>query len=254
MCSPTAPPPALPVRVQAALAVAASVLLCGLPWIATAALAPGRFGASTFPVSGLGAELWQTPLHWTLMLGVAIAFEPATFLIHKYIMHGCLWWVHEDHHHDTAYTRPELYKNDFFPLVFAVPSSSVACWTATGFLPPWVSSMIFGALLYGLAYLYVHEELFHKRFGLPFTAAIRATPYVKRLATAHGMHHSRKNAGAGDVAFGFLYAPPRFEASHVRGLAGRGNGDAAWEEETLANYYGPLFGFLGAFDRVAAKR
>mmetsp|Transcript_36324 Transcript_36324/g.104580 ORF Transcript_36324/g.104580 Transcript_36324/m.104580 type:complete len:264 (-) Transcript_36324:290-1081(-) len=232
---------AVPLWAQAAAAWVVSFLLCGLPWIATALLAPERF--ADFPRTPHTEGLWASPSHWSLLLTVAIAFEPLTFLIHKYVMHGGLWWVHEDHHHDTAYSRAELYKNDFFPLVFAVPSSGVACWASVGILPRCTASVVLGALLYGAAYMYLHEEIFHRRFGLPGSAAVRRHPYIKRLATAHGMHHGSKEASKMDVAFGFLYAPPRFEACRVRHFR-RG------EEETLLDYYGPLFGRCKPCDKV----
>mmetsp|Transcript_57561 Transcript_57561/g.167154 ORF Transcript_57561/g.167154 Transcript_57561/m.167154 type:complete len:255 (+) Transcript_57561:78-842(+) len=230
----------LPLGVQAALAWAISFLLCGLPWISVAVFAPERF--ADFPWTQRVAGLLRSPAHWMIMAVVATAFEPLTFLIHKHVMHGCLWWVHEDHHQDTAYMRPELYRNDFFPLVFAVPCSGVACFAVVGILPVYAGSVVLGGLLYGAAYLYVHEEIFHRRFGLPFSTAARRQPYIKRLATAHGMHHSNKGEAACGVAFGFLYAPPRFEADRVRGFR-------QGQEETLLDYYGPLFGRCRVSDK-----
>lgn len=188
------------------------------------------------------------------MIFVAACFEPVTWLIHRHIMHGCCWRVHQDHHDDTAYLRPELYLNDAFPLVFAVPSSTVACGVFAGVLPPTCASIVLGALIYGLAYLYVHEELFHRRFGLPYSSTMRRIPYVKRLATAHGVHHRKAVSGkkipegpdgvADILAFGFLYAPPRFSPELVRHLPA--------SNETFWSYYGPLFGFYSECDLRAS--
>lgn len=242
-----------PVRVQAATASLAAFLLCAAPWLMMAAAAPQLFAA--FPNADLLCRLLCSPKHYMIVLCVAAIFEPLTWLIHRYVMHGPLWWVHEDHHLDTAYQRPQLYKNDFFPLVFAVPSSTLACLATTGLVHDDFASCVFGSLLYGVAYLYVHEELFHRRFGWPGSSRLRSLPYMKRLATAHGAHHSRRDqaitdgaAGGGmsrggGLAFGFLYAPPRFEPCRVRWT----RKEAA--NESLLGYYLPLIGWLAPCDR-----
>jgi beta-carotene 3-hydroxylase len=46
--------------------------------------------------------------------------EGATWLIHKYIMHGFLWVLHKDHH-DHSNTG-NLEKNDYFFFIFALPT------------------------------------------------------------------------------------------------------------------------------------
>eukprot|EP00929_Paragymnodinium_shiwhaense_P046630 TRINITY_DN23734_c0_g1_i1.p1 TRINITY_DN23734_c0_g1~~TRINITY_DN23734_c0_g1_i1.p1 ORF type:complete len:281 (-),score=29.75 TRINITY_DN23734_c0_g1_i1:260-1030(-) len=236
----------LPIRVQALLAWSVFFVLCGGPWVTTFLLSPRLFD-EFIDVQELFTSLW----HWTIVLMVAVAFEPLTWLIHKHLMHASMWWVHEDHHADTAYSRPEIYRNDFFPLVFAVPSSTAAMAVCVRALPTWVASVVLGAMLYGLAYLYVHEELFHNRFGLPGSATVRQIAYVKRLATAHGVHHRfrRLDGARRHVSFGFLYAPPRFDPSNVQRLVSAGE---KVPDETLTDYYGPLFGACGPFDTTAA--
>lgn len=55
-----------------------------------------------------------------LTLVVFVAMEGVTWLTHKYVMHGFGWYFHEDHH-QPGY--PHVFeKNDFFFVVFAIPS------------------------------------------------------------------------------------------------------------------------------------
>ena len=46
------------------------------------------------------------------------AMEWTAWLAHRYLMHGLLWFLHEDHH---VKTPGALEKNDTFFLIFAVP-------------------------------------------------------------------------------------------------------------------------------------
>jgi hypothetical protein len=48
--------------------------------------------------------------------------EGITWLTHRYVMHGFLWYLHEDHHQPTGHF---FEKNDAFFLIFAIPS--MAC-------------------------------------------------------------------------------------------------------------------------------
>lgn len=51
-------------------------------------------------------------MEFLIVLLVFIAMEGATWLIHKYVMHGFLWMLHKDHHdHSNA---GSLEKNDYF--------------------------------------------------------------------------------------------------------------------------------------------
>ena len=96
------------------------------------------------------------------LLVVILAFlgmEFTAWAAHKYVMHGFLWWLHEDHH---VLTGKPYQKNDYFALIFATPS-------ALGFIlgTLYNSSVLIafglGILLYGLAYLFVHDIFIHRR-------------------------------------------------------------------------------------------
>ena len=56
------------------------------------------------------------------MLLTFAVMEGVTWLTHKYVMHGFLWYLHEDHHQPTGHF---FEKNDAFFLIFAIPS--MAC-------------------------------------------------------------------------------------------------------------------------------
>jgi len=44
--------------------------------------------------------------------------EGITWLTHKYVMHGFLWYLHEDHHKSGKHF---FEKNDAFFFIFAIP-------------------------------------------------------------------------------------------------------------------------------------
>ena len=46
--------------------------------------------------------------------------EFVAWFAHKYIMHGFLWFLHKDHHQVDK--DKKFQKNDYFFLIFAIPS------------------------------------------------------------------------------------------------------------------------------------
>jgi len=145
-------------------------------------------------------------------------------------MHGILWKWHADHHADNRYQGQTFYVNDLFPLAFAVPSFLSCLAAHLGFLPYWFTlSLVLGAACYGLVYSIFHEEVIHQRFGIKALQKLRKHWYVKRLLKAHHMHH-RVVTKEGALAFGFLYAPPKFDRPESVQF------DA---EETFLGYYAP---------------
>lgn len=145
-------------------------------------------------------------MNWLLfipiMLGTFLLMEGITWLTHKYVMHGFLWYLHEDHHKPT----PGVFeKNDAFFLIFAIPS-----WLLIMFglqqQRYWMAAIGFGIALYGLAYFLVHDVIIHQRFKW-FTRSNNT--YVKTIRWAHKMHHKHLEKEEGE-SFGMLYVAKKY--------------------------------------------
>ena len=55
-----------------------------------------------------------------IVLATFVTMEGVAWFAHKYLMHGLMWYFHEDHHvHEPGFFE----KNDAFFLIFAVPSA-----------------------------------------------------------------------------------------------------------------------------------
>lgn len=106
-------------------------------------------------------------------------------LIHKYLMHGPLWFIHQSHHRPKG--RFEL--NDLFAVLFG----GIGVWLLVvgiqaGFdFRLWIGT---GISVYGVVYFYLHDVLVHRRAGTAKTPEIK---YIKALRYAHRMHHKHVN-------------------------------------------------------------
>src|SRR5258708_1966678 len=117
-----------------------------------------------------------------ILFATFIAMEGVTWLSHKYIMHGVLWYLHRDHH------QPEpgfFEKNDAFFIIFAVPSILLIGFGRYDHVL-WMQAIGFGIMAYGLAYFLVHDIIIHQRFKW-FTRSNNR--YVRAIRWAHKMHH-----------------------------------------------------------------
>jgi beta-carotene 3-hydroxylase len=128
--------------------------------------------------------------------------EGITWLTHKYVMHGFLWYLHEDHHQPSA---GFFEKNDAFFLIFAIPSwLCIMLGLQNGVY--WAAAIGFGIAMYGLGYFIVHEVIIHQRFKW-FTRSNNS--YVRTIRWAHKMHH--KNLGKEDgESFGMLFVAKKY--------------------------------------------
>jgi beta-carotene 3-hydroxylase len=128
--------------------------------------------------------------------------EGITWLTHKYVMHGFLWYLHEDHHQPSA---GFFEKNDAFFLIFAIPSwLCIMLGLQHGVY--WAAAIGFGIAMYGLGYFIVHEVIIHQRFKW-FTRSNNS--YVRTIRWAHKMHH--KNLGKEDgESFGMLFVAKKY--------------------------------------------
>jgi len=121
---------------------------------------------------------------------------------HSYVMHGFMWFFHEDHH----IKKPGCFeKNDIFFIIFASPS--ILLINIGYFLKmPFALSIGLGIMAYGMAYFLVHEVLIHRRFK--FLDRFNNS-YFQALIKAHQDHHS-KLTKKGCSNFGMLCVPLKY--------------------------------------------
>ncbi len=137
-----------------------------------------------------------------ITLATFCIMEGITWLTHRYVMHGFLWHLHEDHHQK----GPGFFeKNDAFFIIFAIPSWLCIMLGSMNQLY-WVVSIGAGIAMYGFAYFLVHEIIIHQRFKL-FTRSNNR--YIKAIRWAHKMHHKHLDKQEGE-SFGMLIVAKKY--------------------------------------------
>jgi beta-carotene 3-hydroxylase len=150
--------------------------------------------------------VWEWVLNIGIVVFMAFGMEFVAWFTHKYVMHGFLWVLHEDHHRPHA---GKFEKNDWFAVFFALISMGTIIPGAYFHLWPLMSFGI-GMTLYGIGYMVFHDVLFHKRLKKIFKLDPPKWSYMKRIIKAHRVHHSSTDQGA-DKAFGFLFASKKYD-------------------------------------------
>ncbi|KAG6514365.1 beta-carotene hydroxylase 2, chloroplastic-like isoform X1 [Zingiber officinale] len=158
-----------------------------------------------------GGEVPATEMLATfaLSVGAAVGMELWARWAHRALWHASLWHMHESHH------RPRdgpFELNDVFAIVNAVPAIALAAYGFfnPGLLPGLCFGAGLGITLFGMAYMFVHDGLVHRRFPVGPVASI---PYFRRVAAAHQIHHMNKFEG---VPYGLFLGPE--ELDEVGGL------------------------------------
>lgn len=128
-------------------------------------------------------------------LTVFFLMEAVAWATHKYVMHGFLWNLHESHH---LPRHGALEKNDWFGLFFSIVA--VVIFAAGYFVGPFFTAVGVGVTGYGFAYLFLHDILTHKRFGIHIKPD---SGYLRAVLRSHRVHHARRTKEGG-VSFGFL--------------------------------------------------
>jgi beta-carotene 3-hydroxylase len=137
-----------------------------------------------------------------VVLATFLIMEGITWLTHKYVMHGFLWYLHEDHHQP----KPGFFeKNDAFFLIFAIPSWLCIMLGLQQHVYP-VAAIGFGIALYGFAYFIVHEVIIHQRIKW-FTRSNNT--YIRAIRWAHKMHHKHLGKEDGE-SFGMLFVAKKY--------------------------------------------
>jgi beta-carotene 3-hydroxylase len=128
--------------------------------------------------------------------------EFVAWFLHKYVMHGFGWLLHEDHHRSS---KGRFEKNDIFGIFFSIVSFVLIL---TGYLGGFDIRVAFGigVMLYGIGYFLVHDIFFHRRIKIKYRPK---SAYMKRVLHAHRVHHQKSTAHKG-ICFGFLYASKKY--------------------------------------------
>ncbi|MEZ4854241.1 carotene hydroxylase [Flavobacterium sp.] len=132
-----------------------------------------------------------------------VVMEGVTWCTHKFVMHGFLWYLHEDHHQPKYQGIFE--KNDAFFVIFAIPSIALFYFG----VEPELNFRFFiglGILLYGIAYFLVHDVLIHQRFKW---FKHTKNKYLVGLRKAHKIHHKHLGKAHGEC-FGMLFVPKKY--------------------------------------------
>ncbi len=138
-----------------------------------------------------------------IVLCTFLGMEVVAWLTHKYVMHGLLWMLHEDHHKKNPTSFFE--KNDYFFLIFAIPG--IICLALGSFTPvSWLLYIGIGITVYGFAYFMVHDIFIHQRFKL-FRNSDNF--YFRAIRRAHKMHHKHLEKEEGEC-FGMLFVPLKY--------------------------------------------
>ena len=132
-----------------------------------------------------------------------LLMEFATWFAHKFIMHGFLWGLHEDHHQPKY--QGVFEKNDWFFVFGAIPSIYLFY---VGVNPEFNYKFFIGlgVFFYGLTYFLVHDVLIHQRFKW-FKKTNNS--YLIGLRKAHKVHHKHLGKEDGEC-FGMLHVPQKY--------------------------------------------
>ncbi|XP_043719784.1 beta-carotene hydroxylase 2, chloroplastic-like [Telopea speciosissima] len=146
---------------------------------------------------------------FALSVGAAVGMEFWARWAHRALWHASLWHMHESHH------RPRdgpFELNDVFAIINAVPAIALLSFGFfhKGLFPGLCFGAGLGITVFGMAYMFVHDGLVHKRFPV---GPIANVPYLRKVAAAHQIHHSDKFNG---VPYGLFLGPKELE--EVEGL------------------------------------
>ncbi len=151
-------------------------------------------------------------LYLGITLATVAAMEFVAWWAHKYLMHGALWFLHEDHHKPHE-NEGFFEKNDAFFLVFAIPSATsyIVGLNVEGYM--WLTFIGIGISIYGLIYFLIHDVYIHRRFSW---FKHLDGKYSRAILRAHGHHHAIQEK-EGAESFGLLVVAKKYFGKRVRG-------------------------------------
>ncbi|XP_022141331.1 beta-carotene hydroxylase 2, chloroplastic [Momordica charantia] len=141
---------------------------------------------------------------FSLSVGAAVGMEFWARWAHRALWHASLWHMHESHHKPR---EGPFELNDVFAITNALPAIALLSYGFfhKGLVPGLCFGAGLGITVFGMAYMFVHDGLVHKRFPV---GPIANVPYFRRVAAAHQLHHSDKFNG---VPYGLFLGPKELE-------------------------------------------
>jgi beta-carotene 3-hydroxylase len=144
---------------------------------------------------------------WIILLITAltvVVMEGWAWLVHKYLLHGPLWFLHRTHHEPQ---QGWWEWNDLVSIFYGLLSAGLVIYGIEQ-QSYWLGVGI-GIAVYGVFYFLFHDIIIHRRVKLRYRFR---SAYVNRLIRAHKMHHKHLGRWPGE-AFGFLYAVKKYEVT-----------------------------------------
>ncbi|CAI0414641.1 unnamed protein product [Linum tenue] len=128
-----------------------------------------------FPV----VEMFGT---FALSVGAAVGMEFWARWAHRALWHDSWWHIHESHHR--ARREGAFEANDVFAITNAVPAIALLSYGFfnKGIFPGLCFGTGLGITVFGMAYMFVHDGLVHRRFPVGPIANVH---YLQTVAAAH---------------------------------------------------------------------
>ena len=143
--------------------------------------------------------------YFIILIFTFLGMEIFSWAIHKYLMHGILWNIHQTHHqHKTNAKSSILEWNDVFSLFFgSVAIFFIIIGIQYAF---WALFIGIGISLYGLVYFILHDGFIHQRF--PFIRHSN-NKIINAIRKAHYAHH-KTHEKDGSESFGLLWVHKKY--------------------------------------------
>lgn len=138
----------------------------------------------------------------TILFATVIGMEALAWGLHKYVLHGPLWFLHKSHH-EVQKTWWEW--NDLVSLSYGVISTLLIVHGLTNHsFTLWIG---IGICVYGCIYFLFHDVIIHRRIKIKYHFK---SLYINRLIRAHKIHHKHLGKNPSE-AYGFLFATKKYD-------------------------------------------
>lgn len=145
-----------------------------------------------------------------IVLITFVSMEGVAWWMHKYIMHGLFWNLHEDHHTKSNHNSIFELNDSFFIFFSIIAIVAFGTWSFFG----WTISLGIGlgVSLYGAVYFFIHDLFIHQRIKV---LTHTKNPYLLAIRRAHKIHHKHLGKHDGEC-FGMLWVPMKYYKQYAK--------------------------------------